>query len=142
MKRVVSALFAGLLMGLGLVISGMADPTKVLGFLDLSGSWDPTLAFVMGGGLCVYLPLYHFVVKPRKKPVFGESFQLPNKTKIDKKLMLGALIFGVGWGMSGICPGPAITNLSGGQTGIFLFVIAMLVGMILTYKISHLTMHK
>lgn len=142
MKLVLSALLCGLLIGVGLVISGMADPIKVLGFLDLFGQWDPTLAFVMGGGLCVYLPLYHFVVKPRQAPVLASIFQLPSKTKTDKRLLMGATIFGIGWGMSGICPGPAMTNLSGGQTDIFLFVIAMLVGMILTNKVSDLVTNK
>ncbi len=142
MKLVLSALLCGLLIGLGLVTSGMADPAKVLGFLDLLGQWDPTLAFVMGGGLCVYLPLYHLIVKPRQAPVLALSFQLPSKTKTEKRLIMGAATFGIGWGMSGICPGPAITNLSGGQTGIFLFVIAMLVGMILTNKVSDLVTNK
>ncbi|MDC0602382.1 YeeE/YedE family protein [Aliiglaciecola sp.] len=142
MKLVLSALLCGLLIGLGLVTSGMADPAKVLGFLDLLGQWDPTLAFVMGGGLCVYLPLYHLIVKPRQAPVLALSFQLPSKTKTEKRLIMGAATFGIGWGMSGICPGPAMTNLSGGQTGIFLFVIAMLVGMILTNKVSDLVTNK
>lgn len=138
MKLIFSALLAGLFIGLGLVLSGMADPVKVLGFLDIFGQWDPTLAFVMGGGLCVYLPLYHWVIKPRQGPILAPAFQLPSNTNIDKKLVSGAIVFGMGWGMSGICPGPAITNISGGQTGIILFVIAMLVGMILTNKISGL----
>ncbi|MCF2950002.1 YeeE/YedE family protein [Paraglaciecola aquimarina] len=136
MKYIISAAVSGLILGLGLVVSGMVDPVKVIGFLDLFGNWDPTLAFVMGGGLCVYLPIYHLVVKPRGKTLFDEPCQLPNNSIIDIKLIIGSVLFGLGWGLSGICPGPALVNLSGGQTGILAFVLSMLLGMILTNRFS------
>lgn len=136
MKQIISALIAGLLFGAGLTISTMVDPARVLGFLDVFGNWDPTLVFVMAGGLSVYLPVYYMYVKPRQKTVFGEPCYIPKNTKVDRKLIIGASLFGVGWGLSGICPGPAIVNLSGGLSGILMFVFTMLVGMILASLIS------
>ncbi len=129
MKTIIFALISGVIFGAGLTVSTMVDPVKVLGFLDIAGNWDPTLAFVMGGGLAVYLPGYYLLVKPRGKTLFGDPCDLPTATKLDAKLILGASIFGVGWGLSGICPGPAITNLSSGNTQIYLFAGTMLVGM-------------
>lgn len=136
MKNIISAAVSGLILGLGLVVSGMVDPVKVLGFLDIFGEWDPTLGFVMAGGLSVYLPIYHFVVKPKGKSLFDETCQLPTNSKIDKKLVAGSVLFGLGWGLSGICPGPAMVNLSGGQAGILVFVLSMLIGMILTTRFT------
>jgi uncharacterized membrane protein YedE/YeeE len=135
MKLTLSALLAGLLFGAGLTISGMVDPVRVLGFLDITGDWDPTLAFVMAGGLCVYIPIYYLLVKPRNLSLLGEGIQIPINTKLDKKLLIGSSIFGIGWGMSGICPGPAISSISGGQVGIVYFVITMLVGMMISTKV-------
>ncbi len=123
------ALCAGLLFGAGLTLSGMVDPVKVLGFLDLFGDWDPTLAFVMGGGLLVYIPGYQWLIRRRQRPVCENQFHLPAKDGIDKPLIIGAAIFGIGWGIGGICPGPALANLSGNLMGIWVFVATMLLGM-------------
>lgn len=136
MKQIISALIAGLLFGAGLTISTMVDPVRVLGFLDVFGNWDPTLAFVMAGGLAVYLPVFYLYVKPRQKTIFDEPYQLPQNKQIDRKLLIGASLFGVGWGLSGICPGPAIVNVSGGLIGILIFVLSMLIGMIAATRFS------
>ena len=128
------ALAAGLLFGAGLAISGMHDPAKVLGFLDVaaiaSGTWDPSLAFVMAGGLAVTIPAF-LCARRRSAPIAAPQFQTPAATAIDRRLMLGALIFGVGWGLVGYCPGPALAALAFGATGTILFVLAMIAGMML-----------
>ncbi len=129
MKYIVFGLLSGLLFGIGLTISTMVDPQRVLGFLDIFGNWDPTLAFVMGGGLVVFLPFYLFYIRPYKKTIFNETLELPTESSVDKKLIIGAMVFGLGWGLSGICPGPAITNLSGLQFEIVVFVVAMMGGL-------------
>jgi uncharacterized protein len=121
-------LFLGLLFGLGLAISGMIDPAKVLNFLDLFGTWDPSLAFVMAGAVVVAFFGYRLVLG-RPAPVTGGKFHLPTVTGIDKRLVVGAAIFGVGWGLSGFCPGPAVTGLGLGAAGTLAFVPAMLIGM-------------
>lgn len=136
MKLIFSALLAGLLFGAGLTISTMVDPVVVIGFLDIFGDWDPTMAFVMAGGLAVYLPAFYLLIKPQSKTLFGEPCELPNKQHIDSKLLIGAVTFGIGWGFSGICPGPAITNLSGGLTETLVFVLCMLLGMIGASQLS------
>lgn len=125
--RVAAQFLAGLLFGLGLVVSGMADPAKVLNFLDLFGSWDPSLAFVLGGATGTTLVGYRLVLA-RRRPLLAPTFQLPTATRIDVRLLTGAAIFGVGWGLAGLCPGPAITSLALGAPGILAFVPAMLVG--------------
>ncbi len=122
------ALISGLIFGLGLVISGMANPAKVQNFLDLFGTWDPSLAFVMGGAIAVAAPGYWFVLK-RPHPLFSESFRVPTRTDLDPKLLSGAAIFGVGWGLGGFCPGPAITSASLLGASTLVFVGAMIVGM-------------
>jgi hypothetical protein len=124
----IAALVSGILFGLGMAVSGMIDPTKVIGFLDISGNWDPSLAFVMGGALAVFMPSYFLIIKPRKQSVSGEAFCTPTNTKIDTRLLSGAAIFGLGWGLAGICPGPAVASLALGNVSIVLFFIAMLVG--------------
>lgn len=129
------ALLAGTLFGAGLLISGMMDPEKVIGFLDLFGNWDPSLLFVMGSALIVTVPAFKFILR-RKKPVFNDSFSLPLKTHLDKYLIAGAAIFGVGWGLYGYCPGPAISSLASLNTAGFLFVPSMLVGMWLANRVS------
>lgn len=93
-----TSLVAGLLFGLGMVVSGMADPAKVIGFLDVAGTWDPSLMFVMGGALAIFMPAYFFLIKPKAKPVNAEVFCLANNTKIDRRLISGSVIFGLGWG--------------------------------------------
>ena len=136
MKHIFFALLAGLLFGIGLTVSTMVDPVRVLGFLDVFGDWDPTLAFVMAGGLAVYLPVFYLYVKPRQTTVFGEPCQIPQSSGIDRPLLVGSTIFGIGWGLSGICPGPGLANLSGGLTGIWVFVVTMALGMILATKLK------
>ena len=128
MARALAGLVCGLLFGIGLVISGMSDPAKVLNFLDLAGSWDPSLAFVMGGAVLVTFIGYNVVLK-RPTPVLSNLFDLPTKTDVDKQLLTGAGLFGIGWGLGGFCPGPAFTALPLASTGILAFFPAMLIGM-------------
>lgn len=118
----------GLVFGLGLIISGMTDPGKVLGFLDLAGLWDPSLAFVMGGAILVGV-LAFAVARKRSSSVLGGAMQFPTARHIDRRLVLGSLLFGVGWGMAGFCPGPAIVSLGAGEPKAMVFVLAMLAGM-------------
>lgn len=127
MKLFVS-LLAGLIFGVGLILSGMTDPSKVLGFLDLAGGWDPSLAFVMGGALMVSALAFPFAVR-RPKSILGEAMHLPTVTQIDRRLVFGGLTFGAGWGLAGYCPGPALASLAHGGFKPWLFVIAMLAGM-------------
>ncbi len=128
MLRMLVNLFAGALFGLGLAVSGMVDPAKVIGFLDVAGDWNPTLAFVMGGALLVTIPAFRLIFK-RPSPVLAEDFELPTKKELDARLLGGSALFGVGWGLSGFCPGPAVTALATGLTPVFAFVVAMLAGM-------------
>lgn len=120
---------AGLLFGLGLLLSGMTDPGKVQGFLDLAGAWDPSLAFVMGGGVLVGLIAFG-VAKKRDASLLGAAFHWPQITQIDKPLVVGSLLFGIGWGLAGFCPGPALVALAAGYDKAVVFVLAMLVGMV------------
>ena len=130
MKRPVawnlSGLVAGIVFGLGLSISQMTNPEKVQSFLDLFGNWDPSLLFTMGSAVVVTFLGYRMVLN--RGPVFGEKLHLPGKSDIDMRLLSGALIFGVGWGFAGYCPGPAITGISGGLTEPVIFVAAMVLG--------------
>jgi uncharacterized membrane protein YedE/YeeE len=119
----------GLLFGVGLVVSGMADPAKVLNFLDIFGTWDPSLAFVMGGAVIVAFAGYRLVLR-RSGPVAGTAFHLPERSGIDGRTLAGPAIFGIGWGLSGFCPGPALTALGLGAQGTLVFVPAMFVGML------------
>lgn len=128
----IAALVSGVLFGMGMAISGMIDPAKVIGFLDIAGSWNPSLAFVMGGALAVFMPSYFLLIKPRTQSVSGEEFCTPTNTKLDSKLLSGAAIFGLGWGLAGICPGPAVASLAMGNVSIVLFFVAMLAGSMLT----------
>ena len=121
------SLFCGSLFGLGLTVSGMVLPQKVQGFLDVTGAWDPSLALVMMGALAVFMPGYFWLVKPRPSALCGEPFHLSTKRQLDWRLLSGSLLFGIGWGLVGICPGPAISALLTGHWPILLFVIAMLV---------------
>lgn len=127
--RLLVALASGLIFGFGLSLSGMIDPARVLGFLDIaSGHWDPSLLFVLGGAVAVAVP---GVILQRKiaGPVLADRFHLPEKTAIDGRLILGSVIFGAGWGLAGFCPGPAVTGLALGLVPILLFVAAMAIGM-------------
>ena len=123
-------LLAGLLFGIGLLISGMTDPVKVQGFLDVFGAWDISLALVMGGGLIVALVGVQ-LAKRQQSSWIGTSIDMPSKTTINKKLLIGAMLFGIGWGLVGICPGPGIVLLGTGQWQAYIFIPAMIVGMII-----------
>jgi uncharacterized membrane protein YedE/YeeE len=129
MKRASASLLAGLLFGLGLVISRMIDPAKVLAFLDIAGSWDPSLAFVMIGAIPVAAIGYR-VTRARRVPFFDTRFHGPSRTRVDARLVFGSALFGVGWGLVGYCPGPALASLAVGRWQSFVFVAAMLVGMV------------
>ena len=135
MKPVLTALAAGALFALGLGISGMTQPAKVLGFLDVTGRWDPTLAFVMVGALAVHFVLYRLIRK-RRAPLFDSRFDVPTRRDVDLSLVAGAALFGVGWGLSGQCPGPALTNLATGAWTALVFVAAMALGMILHRRVD------
>jgi len=134
MQRVIEFL-VGLLFGLGLLLSGMTDPAKVQGFLDIAGLWDPSLAFVMGGGVCIGLVGFGW---SKKKPLTfsGSAFQWPELAQIDRPLVLGSLMFGVGWGLAGFCPGPALVSMAAGYDKAVVFVIAMMIGMVLFEQCS------
>jgi uncharacterized membrane protein YedE/YeeE len=119
----------GLLFGLGLMLSGMTDPGKVIGFLDLFGTWDPSLALVMGGAIMVGFFAFT-VAKKRTSSFLGGALRLPTNTDMDKKLVIGSLLFGAGWGLAGFCPGPALVSMADGQPKALVFVVAMLVGML------------
>jgi uncharacterized protein len=129
-------LLSGLLFGAGVTISGMVNPMKVLNFLDIFGPWDATLILVMGGGLVVTFLGYQIIFR-RKAPLFAASFRFPPSQGIDAKLLGGAALFGLGWGLSGFCPGPAIASLVFGRTESITFVIAMAAGMIVTKQIQN-----
>lgn len=124
------SLLTGLLIGLGLLISGMTNPQKVLAFLDVAGAWDPSLAFVMAGAIGVGLIPFRLAAK-KEHTLLGTPMQTLNKTTVDRKLVVGSALFGIGWGLAGICPGPAITLLGAGVFQGFIFVLAMLTGMFL-----------
>lgn len=128
MKQAAIALAAGLLFGAGLAVSGMADPQRVQAFLDLFGAWDPTLAFVMGGAM-IPMAIAWVIQRRMRTPVAASRFELPVTTGIDRKLAIGALIFGAGWGIGGLCPGPAIADLAIAPAPAALFIAAMLAGM-------------
>ncbi len=130
MKQVAVAVVSGLLFGAGLAVSGMADPMRVQAFLDIFGTWDPTLAFVMGGAI-VPMAVAWIIQKRMQAPMACDAFDLPGTTKIDRKLAVGAVLFGAGWGIGGLCPGPAIADLALAAGPALVFVAAMLGGMTL-----------
>ena len=123
-----TSLLAGLVFGLGLIVSGMANPAKVIGFLNLAGPWDPSLAFVMAGAIAVGAVAF-FVARRRSVSLLGAAMKLPTARDIDRRLVLGSLVFGVGWGLAGFCPGPGLVALGMGEFKAMVFVAAMLVGM-------------
>jgi uncharacterized membrane protein YedE/YeeE len=125
-----TALLTGLVFGLGLIVSGMADPAKVLSFLDLAGHWDPSLAFVMAGAIVVGLVAFALASR-RTVSLLGAEMKLPTSRKIDRRLVAGSTLFGIGWGIAGFCPGPALTALGMGEAKAVVFVVAMLAGMLL-----------
>ncbi len=126
MREIAAALLTGFIFGLGLCLSSMTNPAVVQGFLDIAGAWNPTLAFVMAGGVAVTFVGYRMIL-PRNRPLWASKFSLPAATTIDAPLIL---IFGVGWGLAGYCPGPAVVSLASGRTAVLIFVLAMLTGMI------------
>ena len=130
------ALLAGILFGFGLILSGMSEPSKVIGFLNITGNWDPSLAFVLGGAVSVGLLVFPFATK-RRQSLLGEVMHLPIATQIDRRLVIGSITFGIGWGLAGYCPGPALASLAYGGLKPLLFVIAMLGGMGLFEMLEH-----
>jgi len=138
--KYLSALVTGLLFAFGLALSGMTQPSKVVGFFDFSQglqSWDPSLAFVMGGGMLVYMPVYR-LVQHRQRPLFEERFRLPSRRDIDARLLLGSALFGIGWGLAGFCPGPALASVGAGSQEAFVLVASMLTGMWLFQRLEAL----
>ncbi len=127
-RQSVGAFASGLLISAGLCLSGMTNPNKVIGFLDFFGRWDPTLLFVMMGAVGSHAILYRLIAR-RSAPVLVPTFSLPTKRNLDWPLVLGSVLFGVGWGLSGYCPGPALVSLGSGSGSVFIFVVAMLGGM-------------
>jgi uncharacterized membrane protein YedE/YeeE len=135
-----AAFAAGLVFGVGLLLSGMTDPSKVIGFLDLAGNWDPSLLFVMAGGIAVGLVAFRAAGK-RAQAFLGGAMQLPKARDIDKRLVGGSLVFGVGWGLAGFCPGPALVSFGAGQDKAAIFVAAMLAGMVI-YQAAEKLIHE
>ncbi len=123
----VFSLTSGLLFGFGLAVSSMINPAKIVGFLDITGNWDPSLAFVMGGAVFITALTFRLILK-RPKPIFTDIFELPSKVSLDGKLITGAAIFGIGWAMSGLCPGPAISSIGFLDEKLLIFVCTLLIG--------------
>lgn len=135
--QVLMALLVGVVFGIGLIISGMTDPSKVIGFLDLAGNWDPSLAFVMGGAILVGLATFPFATA-RTRSLLGAAMHLPTSRQIDRRLVVGGLAFGAGWGLAGFCPGPALASLANGNPKTLVFTAAMVTGMALFEIIERL----
>lgn len=129
------ALVSGMLFGLGLTLSGMSDPAKVLGFLNVTGAWVPDLIFVMGGAVVVTFALTPWVMR-REAPLLASAFSLPGQQSLDRRLVGGAMLFGIGWGLSGYCPGPALVSLLYGYESTLIFCLAMFMGMALEGRLS------
>ena len=134
--KYLSTFLIGAVFGIGIVISGMGNPAKVQNFFDLFGSWDPSLAFVMGGALLVFMPGYFLIVRRRATPVLEAEFRLPQNTAIDRRLIGGAAVFGIGWGIVGFCPGASIPMIATLDGHVLLFVAAMLAGMAIARLLS------
>lgn len=137
MLRIMTSLAAGLVFGIGLIVSGMTDPSKVLGFLDLAGPWDPSLGLVMGGAIAVGILAFQLARK-RSKSLLGDPMRLPTATKVDRRLIVGGLAFGIGWGLAGLCPGPALASLATGGIKPAIFTVAMIAGMIIFELVERL----
>lgn len=134
--KYLSAFLIGAIFGIGIVVSGMGDPAKVQNFFDLFGSWDPSLAFVMGGALLVFMPGYFLLVRPRTTPILEAEFRMPQRKAIDTRLIGGAATFGIGWGVVGFCPGGGIPMIGTGNGSVLLFVAAMVAGMLIARLVS------
>lgn len=130
MKNFIVAFIVGLLFAFGLGISGMTQPMKVIGFLDLFGNWDPSLMFVMIGAISVHA-IFYLLIRSKPKPVLDTQWHLSEKTEVTRSLVIGSMLFGIGWGLAGYCPGPAITSVSTFETRPILFVVCMIAGMLL-----------
>jgi uncharacterized membrane protein YedE/YeeE len=128
MMQLMMAFIVGLVFGIGLIVSGMTNPAKVQGFLDLAGNWDPSLAFVMGGAILVGAVGFRFA-RGRERALLGDAMRLPTASTIDRRLVLGGLTFGIGWGLAGFCPGPALASLASGRSEPWIFAVAMVAGM-------------
>ena len=135
MRRILSGLIVGILFGAGLALSDMINPARVLAFLDITGQWDPTLAYVMGGAL-VPSAIGYWAVRSMARPIMAEEFCIPQNRNLDRNLLAGAALFGAGWGLVGLCPGPAIAGLAFGLWQLWLFTVAMLIGMIIHRVLS------
>lgn len=136
--NLLAALGCGILFGVGLAMSGMTDIERVIGFFDVFGNWDPSLAFVMGGGLLISLPFFQLLQPKLKGPVFGDVFRAPDRTDIDGRLIGGAALFGIGWGLTGLCPGPAVAALAHLDVDIIWATLAMMAGMLAADQIDRL----
>ena len=130
LKTILLAFISGLIFGLGLILAGMANPAKVLGFLDVAGTWDPSLAFVMAGAIMIGFVTF-LLAKKRTQSFLGLPMQMPTNQLIDKKLVFGSALFGIGWGLAGICPGPGIVLLGAGETKGLVFVLALVLGVLI-----------
>jgi len=135
MTQLLAALLSGLVFGAGLALAGMTNPAKVLSFLDVAGAWDPTLALVMGSALGVNAVAF-VLTQRRAKPLFADAFVLPTRTDLDARLLGGAALFGVGWALVGLCPGPALASLARGEGEVLAFVAAMCAGMLVARRIA------
>lgn len=140
MKSKLAALGAGAVFAVGLAISGMTLPSKVTGFLDVTGAWDASLAFVMGGAIAVHLVLQRLIRK-RPAPLFDVKFHVPTRKDIDPKLVVGAALFGVGWGLGGYCPGPGLVSAASGSPGALVFVVGMTLGMLAEHATARARTH-
>jgi uncharacterized protein len=127
MAQIAAAFAIGIIFALGLAISEMINPARVIGFLDVAGQWDPTLLLVMAGALVITVPIFPVILR-RPKPLLAAQFSLPTKTRLDRPLVLGAAVFGAGWGLAGLCPGPALAALASRSPSVILFVVAMILG--------------
>lgn len=133
--RLIFSFLAGFIFSIGLLISGMANPAKVLGFLDITGLWDPSLIFVMVGAIVIAFFAFRYI-KHHPKTLFGEAINIPNSQLIDKKLIFGSVLFGVGWGLIGLCPGPAIVAIGAGNLYALYFTTAMIIGMLIYQRLQ------
>jgi len=141
MKTLLASLVSGFVFALGLGLSGMTQPAKVTAFLDFTGDWDPSLACVMAGAILVHAILYR-LIRRRSSPLFASTFSLPTRTDLDPRAMAGAALFGIGWGLGGFCPGPAVTSLASGHESVVIFVAAMVAGMYLYRLTEGLWLHR
>ena len=136
MLKYISSAIAGGVFGFGIAISGMANPAKVLNFFDIFGTWDPSLVFVMGGAMITALIGYRLVFGVQKRPLFEVSFSLPSAKQIDRRLILGSIMFGIGWGIAGFCPGGAIPTFGLGHSETYIFIASLVVGILVARRIN------